>query len=141
MTADVILSELRQGERTTSELMEAAGVTRNAVILALGGLNRSGYTIANVAAGALCEAPGRLFDFSKGRGGHAEARWRLVYDREHPKVRVCAWQGCPTRLSHTNPGPYCRHHKGAVARMFLACLDAVLDHEVVTDDAEQLSLV
>lgn len=134
---DAILAELRAGERTTSQLLDAAGVSRNAVLLQLAALNRSGYTIANVAGEDLVWlTDGRLFVFSSGRGGHHDARWRLVYDLEHPVVRVCNWPGCTIQLSRTNTGPYCRPHKLAVARLLLACVDVRLDRKEVEADAQ-----
>lgn len=140
-TAHVILTELRQGERTTSELIAATGATRNACLCALSGLNTSGYTIANVTGGELRAASGRLFDLSGCRGGHSDARWRLVWDPEHPTVRTCAWPGCSVELNRYNPSTYCLAHRRSLALLFIEALDARLAPKGVTADHEQLALV
>lgn len=142
-TSQIILEELRQGPRTTSELVEATGVSRNAVLCSLWTLNRDGgYTIANDVGGEVREGrDGRLFDFAPARGGHREGHFRLVFDPEHPTVRVCAWPGCSTHLNRYNPSAYCLGHRRGVARLFLRCVDTRLEHEeVIAGDAGQLVL-
>ena len=126
MTGDVILAELRTGPRTTSELMEATGVSRNAVNCALYTLGATGYTIVN-------ETP---------LGGCADGFYRLAFDREHPTHRSCEWPGCSISLNRYNPGPYCLGHRRGVARLMLACIDDRLarEEEVVVEH-EQLALV
>lgn len=105
MTADVILNELRRGERTTTELMEAAGVSRNACLCAIAGLNDGGHTILNVTL----------------TGGHRDGRWRLTRDAERPAVRVCAVRGCGTFLSRYNASDYCLRHLHELAAFAISC--------------------
>jgi len=139
MTAETILAELRQGERTTSELMAAAGVSRNAVLCCLSGLAPHGFVIANVAFGPMHQSPGHLFSINP--GGHREALWRLIWDPEHPTERFCELPGCSKALSHTNPGPFCRYHKAAIARRYALGLRTLIEVEEVTDYGEQIALV
>lgn len=109
-TATLILAELRQGERTTPELMAAAGVSRNAVLCCIAGLRDHGYRITDAVAG------GR-----RHRGGHHDARWRLVFDVERPAVRICALPGCTTPLNRYNRSRYCLVHRRRVAVQLAAC--------------------
>lgn len=123
MTGAVILEQLRTGPKSTTELVEAAGVSRNAVLCSIWYLDHAGHTIVN-------ERP---------RGGRADGLYRLAYDREIPGGdRTCLI--CPKRLGPGNPGPYCRYHRGLLARLLLRGLDAALDRMTEAPDYEQLEL-
>ncbi len=128
-TAALILAELRQGERTTAELMAAAGVSRNAVLCCLAGLRDHGYRITDAVAG------GR-----RHRGGHHDAIWRLAFDVERPAARTCAMPGCTTPLNRYNVSRYCLVHRHAVAARLISWTTSVLQEEV-TDLEELLAVV
>lgn len=122
MTGVVVLEQLRDGPKSTTELVEATGVTRNAILCALYYLDRAGHTIVN----------------DRPRGGHSEGLYRLAYDREQPSERTCLW--CPKKLGPGNPGPYCRYHRGLLARLVLRGLDDALDRMTEAPGYEQLEL-
>lgn len=111
MTGQILLEALREGPKTTKELMASAGVSRNAVLCSLHGLYRGGYQIENDNA----------------RGGHRGGLYRLVYDRERPLERTCLWLCCSKKLNRYNPGPYCLHHRAQAARLISLCRAASLD--------------
>lgn len=124
MTGAVILEQLRAGPKSTTEMVEAAGVTRNAVLCSLYYLNRAGYRVVN-------ERP---------RSGHVEGLYRIAYDRERPAERTCLW--CSKRLNRYNSGPYCLSHRAQLVRLLLRSLDAKLDRLLeVAEEHEQLSLI
>jgi hypothetical protein len=126
VTGQLILEALREGQKTTDELMTAAGVSRNAVLCALYQLHRVGHQVVN-------DAP---------RGAHAGGIYRLVYDRDHQIDRICIWPGCDEHLNSYNPGPYCLSHRKRVAVYVLLCFDAFLDRTTeVSPDHGQLTLV
>lgn len=113
-----ILAELRRGPRTTSQLMAATGLSKNAVECSIRRADRHGHEIVNTRV----------------RGGQHEALYWLTYDRDNPGVRRCAAPGCGTVLSHSNGTRWCRRHLPAVAAVLY--LEAMLD-EV---EHEQLEL-
>jgi biotin operon repressor len=122
VTGHVVLEALREGPKTTGELAEAAGVSRNSVLCSIYYLAQSGYRIVN-------ERP---------RGGDTEALYRIAYDREIPSAdRTCLI--CSRKLGPGNPGPYCRYDRRLMARLLLMALDAALDRtaEVTSDDGQQ----
>jgi hypothetical protein len=124
MTGAVILEQLRTGPKSTTEISEAAGVSRNAVLCGLYYLNHAGHTIIN-------ERP---------RGGHVEGVYRLAYDREIPGGdRTCLI--CPKKLGPGNPGPYCRYHRGLLARLVLRGLEDALDRMTEASGYDQLEAV
>jgi len=125
MTGQAILEALREGPKTTEQLMEAAGVSRNAVLCALYQLHGAGHRIGNATP----------------RGGHSGGLYRLEYDREVPTQRSCIWPGCDEHLNRHNPGPMCLFHRRKVAGYFLACLDASLDRILGGETYEQLELL
>ena len=105
-TAEIILEELRQGERTTTQLTELTGRTRNSILCAIAGLNdRPGTTILNVTL----------------PGGHADGRWRLTQDAERRMLRVCSVPGCRTQLNRYNATDYCLIHRHELAALALSC--------------------
>lgn len=114
-----ILSELRRGVRTTSELMEATGLSKAAVEASIRRERNSGHEIVNV----------------RRPGGHGVGLYWLTYDRDDPGVRRCAAPDCGTVLSDSNRTRWCRRHLPAVAAVLY--LEAMLD-EV---EHEQLELV
>lgn len=110
-TRQALLSELDRGPRTTSDLMAAAGVSRNAVLLSISALVRSGYGITNASA-----AEGRQH-----RGGKREGVWRLEHE-PGGRAPACCIPGCGIRLNRYNAGPYCLLHRRDLATIALACL-------------------
>ena len=138
MTSAVILEELRSGPKTTSELVAATGGTRDAVRSAIAQLGRHGHVIVNDRPRQFY--PGGLLS---GPGPHDDALYRLALDIEHPDKRTCFWVGCTRHLNRYNAGPWCEYHRGALARLVLACIDARPDAgtEVTADGSEQLALV
>lgn len=124
-TAEIIIQELRQGERTTSELMEAASVTRNAILCAISKMTRRGVVVVNLTPPL---------------GGHHEGRWQLLHDPERPTARICAWLGCSTRLNRYNPSQFCLNHRAGMARMVAAGLDARIKCPGLPESSEQLAI-
>ena len=116
-----VLAELRRGPRTTSQLMAATGLSKNAVQCSVRRANRHGHDVANAR---VC-------------GGHHEALYTLVFDRDNPGVRRCAAPGCGTVLSHSNGTRWCRRHLPGVALMLY--VEQLLDGIGEVD--EQLELV
>jgi len=88
-----VIAELRRGPRTTGELVEATGMSRNAVACAIRRANEVGYVIVH----------GRPGDR---RGGV----YRILLDACDPGDRYCAVPWCGRLLSDTNLTPYCRYH-------------------------------
>lgn len=126
MTGALVLEQLRSGPKSTSELVEAAGVSRNAVLCSIWYLDRAGHAIVN----------------DRPRGGRSEGLYRLTYDREQPAARTCLWPSCSKKLNHYNSGPYCLNHRAQLARLMLLCLDAEIDRLLeVAEEHDQLSLV
>jgi biotin operon repressor len=122
VTGTVVLEALREGPKTTGELAEAVGVSRNAILCSIYYLAQAGYQIVN-------ERP---------RGAHVEGCYRIAYDLEVPSSdRTCLI--CGKTLGPGNPGPYCRYDRRVMARLLLMALDAALDRmtEVTSDDGQQ----
>lgn len=127
MTGQIILEALREGQKTTEDLMAAAGVSRNAVFCALYGLCGAGYQVVN----------------AQPRGGHSGGLYRLVHDVDvdRPLERSCIWPGCHEHLNRFNAGPYCLYHRKRMAVYVLACFDASLDRTLEGPRHEQLDLL
>lgn len=96
-----VIAELRRGPRTTSQLTEATGLTKNAVQIAVRKANDRGYSIVNV----------------RRRGGQHEGLYWLEHDHDRPGVRHCSAPGCGTVLSPSNGTKWCRSHLPGVALM------------------------
>lgn len=94
--AALVLDSLRREPATTDQLAAAIGCEPATVRSIVRRLNHRGYRFANEA--------GR----HGGRGRRAV--YRLVHDPAAPP-RLCAWKGCPTRLSAFNDGRLCDHHR------------------------------
>ncbi len=103
-TGVLVLAALREGPKTTTELIAATGSGRNAVLCSLYWLTRRGHHVENL----------------RHRGGHDDGLYRLVYDREYPGRRSCSWPGCGKRLNRHNPGPYCLYHRGELVDLGLS---------------------
>ena len=126
MTGQDVISQLREGPRTTSELVAAVGCSRNAVQCAVRGLRGGGYEVAS----------------SRPAGGNhgRDTTYTLTYDPELPGDRYCVI--CAKKLGPGNPGPYCRFHRAMLARLLLLGLDAALDRMTeVTPTYAQLDLL
>ena len=96
MTTTALLDALRVAPADTDQLAALVGCRPATVRSAVRRLQRRGYVLANET--------GR----SGGRG--CRARYRLVYDPEHPVRRRCAWDGCGARLASDNTGRFCSVH-------------------------------
>ena len=122
---NAVIAELRRGPRTTSQIREATGLSRNAVQLSIQGANERGHRVVNV----------------RGRGGHRDGLYLLLHDGESAARRRCAFAGCPTLLSRSNLTDYCRSHLPLVAYYVqLQWLAAALDEITGEVDDEQLAL-
>lgn len=125
VSAERILDELHRGVRTTAELMDATGMTRNAVSCAIRRAQRDGCRIVNV----------------RGVGGHRGGLYHLAHDPRRPRPRRCLMPGCETMLSASNATLYCREHLADVAYyVYLERLNEVLD-ELLGAEQEQLEMV
>lgn len=121
-----VLEELRRGVRSTSELAEATGLTRNAVACAIRHAREHGYRIVNL----------------RHTGGHHDGLYQLAHDPENPQPRVCAAPGCRTHLSASNPTPYCRPHLAQAAYLvYLERLSETLDELLGVSEHEQLAML
>lgn len=125
-SGEAILAELRRGPRTTAELMEATGLSRNAVSCAIRRANAAGGLILNM----------------RRPGGHGCGLYQLILDRNEPQLRRCRFPGCPTVLSRSNETPYCRRHLSDIAYlMVLLEVDALITSIMEEAQPSQLELL
>ena len=125
IASTVILAELSRGVRTTSELAEASGLSRDAVNSTIRRLNEGPHEITNV----------------RRVGGHSDGLYVLTYDPATSGPRVCHAPQCTTRLSRSNQTPYCRLHLAEVAVIvFLESICEYLDEQMGVSEHEQLEL-
>jgi hypothetical protein len=104
----LILTRLRTGRATTSELAALIDGDRDDVSRAVAHLRDRGKVIASY----------RVADEF---GSKDEAAYVLAYDPDHPTDRYCVVPGCHKKLCHGNPGysttglgPLCYWHRDAV---------------------------
>ena len=121
-----VLEQLRRGVRSTSELAEAAGLSRNAVACAIRHAREHGYRIVNL----------------RRPGGHRDGLYYLAHDPSHPRPRFCVAPGCRTQLSVSNPTPFCRPHLAQAAYLvYLERLSETLDELQGVSENELLDIL
>jgi len=105
---DIILTALRRGRQSTSDLAALIGGTRDDVSRAVAHLREQGYITPSFRT---CDA----------LGAWGEAAYLLAYDKDSPADRRCVVPGCHEKLCRCNPGytltgkgPFCYYHRDMV---------------------------
>jgi hypothetical protein len=130
----LILTRLRTGRATTSELAECIDGDRDDVSRAVAHLRDRGFLVHSYRP---CD------EF----GARDEAAYILWFDPQHPTVRRCVAIGCGVTLNRYNPGftvtgrgPYCHNHRDQVESLELDGFIFDIAHEAADPDLQMSML-
>jgi hypothetical protein len=130
----LILTRLRTGRATTSELAALIDGDRDDVSRAVAHLRDRGFLVPSY----------RPMDEFGTRG---EAAYVLAYDPASPQVRRCVAIGCGKVLNKYNPGmtvtgrgPYCHNHRDQVESLELDGFIFDIAHEAADPDLQMSML-